>query len=88
MNLHPSQSTIATFDELYKWVIWQFPLEQAEINGNLGWYGAVHPPLANHGWYPALIEPQTLHVHLYAHLEQTFPSPETAAEFMKSHTNP
>ena len=67
--------TELTFQELHTWVIWQFPRNHGKVL-----HGAVHPPLARHGWLPAIIEPQLKRVPVYAHLETRFATPEAAAE--------
>ena len=52
--------TELSFTELYTWVIWQFPRKQKS-----GLCGAVHPPIPEFGWLPAIIHPkkQQLTVH-------------------------
>lgn len=67
--------TELSFQELYDWVIWQFP----RLHGK-ALHGAVHPPVARHGWLPAIIEPQKKRVSVYAHLEARYATPEAAAD--------
>lgn len=67
--------TIVSLDQLYTWVVWQFPRLRAG-----GFSGAVHPPIAGYGWYPAIIDPTKRRVLVYAHLEEPFRSPEAAAK--------
>ena len=76
-NIEFSQNkpTELTFQELYSWVIWQFP----RLHGK-ALHGAVHPPQARHGWLPALIEPDRARVAVFAHLDERFATPEAAAE--------
>lgn len=69
------QPTTLTFRDLYTWTIWQFP---RKVNGGL--CGAVRPPIAEHEWYPAVVQFKEEKVQVYAHLNQTFPTPENAAE--------
>jgi hypothetical protein len=77
VTLYPDRPTELTFAELYRWVIWQFPRHKGGR-----FCGAVHPPLAKSGWYPAsiLVPQQCILVH--AHLGQTFDSPETALAWL------
>lgn len=67
--------TLVSFDELYSWVVWQFPRTRAG-----GHSGAVHPPAAGYGWYPAIVDPVKRRVLVYAHLDETLKSPEAAAK--------
>lgn len=76
MTLFPHEPTLATFAELTRWVIWQFPTRSAQ---NEWFCGAVHPPTAEHGWYPALINPTTHQVQVHGHVPTPFLTPEEAA---------
>ncbi|HRQ39971.1 MAG TPA: hypothetical protein PLD25_18840 [Chloroflexota bacterium] len=71
--------TRLAYEELYTWVIWQFPRPQ---NGGL--IGAVHPPTPQHGWIPAVIFGGKKHVEIYAHLNERYPTPESAAEYFQA----
>lgn len=71
--------TELTFAELYTWVIWQFPRKQKS-----GLCGAVHPPIPEHGWLPAIINPQKQQITIHAHLEETFTTPEAAADYLQN----
>ena len=71
--------TELSFAELYTWVIWQFPRKQKS-----GLCGAVHPPIPEHGWFPAIITPQKYQISIHAHLEETFATPEAAAEYLQN----
>jgi hypothetical protein len=83
ITLSNEKPTRLTHEELYAWVIWQFPRPQ---NGGL--VGAVHPPLPQHGWIPAIIFASKKHVDIYAHLDEQFSTPESAADyFHASNTN-
>jgi hypothetical protein len=69
--------TELSFAALYTWVIWQFPRKQKN-----GLCGAVHPPIPAYGWLPAIIYPQEKQLSIYAHLDQTFVTPEEAADYL------
>jgi hypothetical protein len=69
----PTELTLA---DLYRWVVWQFPQHKGGR-----FCGAVHPPLAQAGWYPAVIMGQQ-GVVVHGHLGQTFDSPEAALEWL------
>lgn len=77
IKLRSDRPTILSYRQLYQWVIWQFP----RPNKRRGFCGAVRPPIADHEWIPAVIQVDKERVHVYAHLDQTFPTPETAVEF-------
>lgn len=74
-----NRPTRLTFAELYTWVIWQFPRQKGT-----GLCGAVRPPIAEHGWFPALIQSKEKRVQVYAHLDETFSTPEAAADYFNS----
>ncbi len=80
--LNTQEPTQLAFDDLYTWVIWQFP---RKTEGGL--CGAVHPPIAEHQWIPAIIQPSKKSILIYEHLDKTFPSPETAADYLHNHSN-
>lgn len=69
--------TLVTSDALFDWVVWQFPHSKQD-----GFCGAVHPPLPNHSWYPAIIEESGEKIHVFAHLETHFSSPEEALNYL------
>ena len=69
------QPTTLTFEQLYQWVIWQFPHPVQD-----GLSGAVRPPEPDTGWVPALIFPKQKRVRVYAHLDSFHATPEEAAE--------
>jgi hypothetical protein len=69
--------TELTFDQLYTWVIWQFPRRKGP-----GLCGAVRPPLEAHSWLPAIVQPQKRLALVHAHLDEEFESPESAAEWL------
>lgn len=79
----PSGPTAIPMARLYAWVIWQFPRTRAE-----GFSGAVHPPEAGHGWYPAIIDVDAGHVLVFGHVKERFPSPEAAAKHLDQLTVP
>ena len=64
-----------SFDEAADWVIWQFPMPRR------GWLcGAAHPPLAEFGWLPTMINPGQKVIRI--HPSAVFPTPEAAASWM------
>lgn len=71
--------TELSFKDLNTWVIWQYPRQKGP-----GLCGAVRPPIANHGWYPALIMNVERRVLVHGHLDQEFATPELAAEWLAS----
>lgn len=75
VTLAGDQPTRLSFADLETWVIWQFTNKRKG-----GLCGAVHPSLAAHGWYPALIFPQEKYVLVYGHLGTRHPTPEEASE--------
>ena len=78
ISLHNDKMTVATFDELHHWVMWQLP---RKINGGLA--GAVRPTLTGHEWYAAIIHLDARQVSVMAH-EGVFDSPETAVSHLMS----
>ena len=76
VKLRSDRPTTLSYHQLYQWVIWQFPRPSRK-----GFCGAVRPPIAEHEWIPAVILADKERVRVYAHLDQTFPSPETAVEY-------
>lgn len=72
-----NEPTAVPIDRLFTWVIWQFPRMRES-----GFSGAVHPPEAEHGWYPAVIDPDGRRVFIYGHVEERFSSPELAAKHL------
>lgn len=78
VSLATHQPTNLTFAQLDSWIIWQFPRRCED------WLcGAVHPPIAEHGWYPAAIYPQDAGVQVHAHAPERFPTPEAAARWLE-----
>ena len=71
------QPTMATFDELHHWVMWQLP---RKVQG--GSAGAVRPTLSGHKWYAAIIHLEKRQVSIMAHEGQLFDSPETAVSHL------
>lgn len=76
IKLRTDRPTQLTFQELFEWVIWQFPRPEQK-----GFCGAVRPPVENHEWIPAIIQARKKQVHVHGHIGDTFPTPELAAEF-------
>ena len=79
IHFYEDRPTKLAFDDLYNWVIWQFPRKKAG-----GLCGAVRPPVANHHWFPALIKAKERQVLVHGHLDQTFPTPNAAADWIAS----
>ncbi len=79
IGLNTDKPTKFTFADLYTWIIWQFPRLK---NGRF--YAAVHPPIEDHGWFPALINSKKKRLNVYAHLDKVFHTPEAAADFLKN----
>lgn len=67
---------------LQEWVIWQFPKKMAN-----GFCGAVHPPMAKYGWFPAIIHPEKNEAQIYGHIPETFDTPELAADYFAANGN-
>ncbi len=81
--LRTDRPTELTFSDLYKWIIWQFPRRKGT-----GLCGAVHPPLANHTWYPAVIKFREKRVLVHGHIDKEFASPNAAAEWLETNGLP
>lgn len=75
--LNANEPTVVPIDRLFTWVIWQFPRPREG-----GFSGAVHPPEAGHGWYPALINAKGSQVTIYGQVPERFPSPEAASKHL------
>ena len=75
ITLSKKHPTKLTYDDLYTWVIWQFPKLKKD-----GLCGAVRPPIPDHQWYPAIIHLKEKKVDVYAHVDTEYDSPETASE--------
>lgn len=76
VKLFNQKPTTLKQKDLYKWVIWQFPKQREG-----GLCGAVHPPIAEYGWLPAIILIDKQRVRVYGHVDETFSMPETAVEY-------
>jgi hypothetical protein len=76
LTFKTDRHTSLTFKDLFTWVIWQFPRTATAE----GLTGAVKPPIAEHDWFPAIIDYKKKRVLVYAHLSKTFTTPEAAAE--------
>lgn len=77
IRLRIDSPTELTMDEIYEWVIWQFPLEMAG-----GLCCAIHPPIANHTWYPAIIGHLDNKIVVHGEVNQEFGSPKEAADWL------
>ena len=82
VDLATDRPTSFTFADLADWVIWQFPRPKHN------WMcGAVHPPTAEYGWFPAAIHPHQEQVDVHAHATDPFPTPEAAADWIDKAAN-
>lgn len=63
--------------DLFQWVIWQFPTLKEG-----GFCAAVHPPLPDHTWYPAIVRNEGQQIQVFAHLNTHFNSPEEAVNYL------
>ena len=72
-----SAPTPVPLQRLHTWVVWQFPRLRPE-----GYSGAVHPPEAGYGCYPAVIDALANLVLVYANVKERFPTPEAAARHL------
>ena len=79
LSFSTEQPTRFSFAMLHDWVIWQFPRPHED-----GMMGAIHPPLPEHPWYPAIIRAKRKEVIVHAHIETTYDSPETAVTYFGS----
>jgi hypothetical protein len=79
IKLRTDRPTPLSFEALYAWVIWQFPRRKAG-----GLCGAVRPPIANHGWFPALVNGEKHRVLVFGQLAEEFDSPNAAAEWLET----
>ncbi|MEJ2746715.1 MAG: hypothetical protein P8183_02180 [Anaerolineae bacterium] len=79
--LKSHKPTRLKFEDLHTWTIWRFPRKVEN-----GYCGAVHPPIAAHGWLPAVIcvTEKFKETHIYGHLDQTFETPEAAANYLEN----
>lgn len=75
--LQTDTPTLLTFGQMAEWIIWQFPRSKGER-----WYAAVYSPFAPGKWMPALLHPKEKTAELYAHIPQTFSTPEAAADWL------
>lgn len=76
VKLRSDRPTTLTYRQLFRWVIWQYPRPLKK-----GFCGAVRPPIAEHDWIPAVIQVDKERVQVYAHIGETFSTPETAVAF-------
>ena len=76
ITLNKNKPTQLTYDDLFDWVIWQFP----KIQEGGGLCGAVRLSIPDHQWYPAIIYLKEKKVVVYGHVADQFPSPETASD--------
>lgn len=77
VSLLLDRPTELTLSDLSTWVIWQFPRKKGA-----GLCGAVHPPIANHGWIPAIIRQKDRVILVHGHTEEEFSTPNAAADWL------
>lgn len=77
LGFNSDQPTELSFDDLFTWVIWQFPIPRGG-----GLCGAVRPPIANFGWLPAIIKGKKKQVVVHGHLKEAFNTPQSAADWL------
>jgi phosphoglycolate phosphatase-like HAD superfamily hydrolase len=77
VTLKSDAPTLLTFEQLRTWVIWQYPRRRAG-----GLCGAVHPPLAQFAWLPAIVRPKERQVEVHAHVGREFDTPRAAADWL------
>ncbi|MBP9501342.1 MAG: hypothetical protein KBF17_04195 [Candidatus Promineofilum sp.] len=77
ITIDPAGPTSVPMDRLFAWVIWQFPRVR-----HGGYSGAIHPPEAGHGWYPAVVNAEEGHVIIHGHVKEPFTSPEAASKHL------
>jgi hypothetical protein len=79
LAINVDRPTDLSFDDLYTWVIWQFPRKRGK------WLcGAIRPPIANHQWLPALIDPIECIVKVHGDAKQQFDTPDEALNWLMS----
>lgn len=79
LSLDAAAPTPVAMDQLFDWVIWQYPRRKAQ-----GYCGAVRPPSG--GWYPAIVANDHQKVLIYGHVSELFASPEAASRHLDSLT--
>ena len=77
LPLNSDKPTIFTFKQLFDWVIWQIPTPVGSAFG-----GAARPSNSDSKWYPALIHVKEKKVHIYAHIDERFDTPEGASNYI------
>ena len=65
--------------DLYSWVVWQYPRKIGQ-----GLCGAVSPPLAKHGWYPAEIKNKGQLILVHGQIRKPFKTPSAAADWLSN----
>lgn len=77
ITIDTTKPTVVPMELLFAWVVWRFP---RPCEG--GYSGAVHPPEAGHGWYPAIVDTEQDRVLIFGHVKEPFTSPEAAAKHL------
>ena len=77
LDLRTSGPTELKQKDLYTWVVWQYPRKIGP-----GLFGAVSPPLAKHGWYPAEIKNKGQLILVHGQIRKPFKTPSAAADWL------
>ncbi len=75
--LKTNEPTEFKLSDLYTWIIWQYPRKLKH-----GLCGAVRPPLARHGWYPAEINKTGKIILVHGEVLKPFKTPAEAADWL------
>lgn len=80
--LNQDETTPVPRAALHGWIIWQFPRPRQG-----GLCAAVHPPVAGHGWLPAIVHAKARQVRIFGQVPPAA-SPETAVDYFATHPVP
>lgn len=78
ITFESNEPTTVPLARLFTWVVWQFPRIRED-----GFNGAVHPPDAGHGWYPAIINAAEGQAKIFGQIKETYSTPEAAAKYLE-----
>ena len=79
VKLKTNGPTELKVSDLYTWIIWQYPRKLKQ-----GLCGAVKPPLAGQGWYPAEIIQARKTILVHGEVIKPFETPSEAADWLSS----
>lgn len=79
IKLNSSKPTELKLSDLFTWIIWQYPRK-----ADHGLCAAVRPPLAKHGWYPAVINQMGKSIVVHGEVPKPFKTPSDAADWLKT----